>query len=185
LKRLATDRLDLFLLHWPGALPIGETFRAMESLIAEKQIRFMGVSNFDLGDLRGALKAVRNERLACNQVLYHLRDRGIERRIVPFCAERGIAVMGYSPFGHGDFPGAESPAGRVLAEVAARHHATARQVALAFLIRDGISAIPKSRDSSRMRENAAAAELILSPSDFEAIDRAFPPSPSDTPIGVI
>lgn len=185
LKRLRTDHIDLYLLHWPGAVPIGETIRAMEALIAQQQIRYMGVSNFDLGDLRGALKAVRNERLACNQVLYHLRDRGIERRLVPLCEKHQIGIMGYSPFGHGEFPAAASPEGGVLAEIGARHSATPRQVALAFLIRNGIFTIPKSRDASRMRENAAAADLKLTAEDREKIERAFPLPESDTPIGVI
>jgi len=101
LERLGIDRLDLYLLHWPGSLPIAETMRGLESLVRDGLTRHIGVSNFDVEELDGARKALRHERLACNQVLYHLGDRGIELRLIPHCEKLGIAVMGYSPFGHG------------------------------------------------------------------------------------
>lgn len=104
--------LDLYLLHWAGTHPIRETMRAMEKLVAEGMTRFIGVSNFDVEDLRGAEAALRNERLACDQVLYHLGDRGIERRLIPYCRERQIAVVGYSPFGHRGFRDGPVVAGR-------------------------------------------------------------------------
>src|SRR5689334_16285665 len=126
LRRLRTDHLDLYLLHWPGSHPIGETMRAMEKLVAEGMTRFLGVSNFDLPELQAAEQALRRERMACNQVLYHLGDRGIERRLLPYCAAQGIAVVGYSPFGHRSFPSPRSQGGRVLAAVAQRSGRTAR-----------------------------------------------------------
>jgi diketogulonate reductase-like aldo/keto reductase len=100
LKRLKTDYLDLYLLHWRGRYPLDETMRAMEALVAAGKIRFLGVSNFDTEDVMAAQRALTKERLAANQVLYHLGDRGIERRLIPYCAEQGIAVVGYSPFAH-------------------------------------------------------------------------------------
>ncbi len=104
LKRLKTDWLDLYLLHWPsGSHPISETMKAMEKLVADGLIRYIGVSNFGVVELKGAEKALRNERIACNQVLHHLGYRGIEKSILPYCAKQGIAVVGYSPFGHGSF----------------------------------------------------------------------------------
>ena len=112
LKRLKTDWLDLYLLHWPGPHPIKETMRAMEKLVAEGMVKFIGVSNFDVVELNEAERALQNERIACDQVLHHLGYRGIERRLLPYCTEHGIAVVGYAPFGHGNFPSSESTRGR-------------------------------------------------------------------------
>ena len=117
LKRLGTDWLDLYMLHWPGNHPIRDTMRAMEKLVAEGLVRFIGVSNFDVDELMEAENALRNERMASDQVLYHLGDRGIERRLLPYCARQEIAIVAYSPFGHGDFPSPRSAAGRVLVEM--------------------------------------------------------------------
>src|SRR4051812_12298343 len=117
LRRLKTDRIDLYMLHWPGRHNVAETYRAMQKLIDDGSIRFAGISNFDVHELPRVEKA---QRLACNQVLYHLGDRGIERRLIPYCAERQIAVVAYSPFGHGDLP-ERSP---VLQEIARRHGRT-------------------------------------------------------------
>jgi diketogulonate reductase-like aldo/keto reductase len=181
LRRLGTDRLDLYLLHWQGSHPIRETMRAMEKLVADKMIRYIGVSNFDVPELREAEAALRHERMACNQVLYHLRDRGIERRLIPYCKEREIAVVAYSPFGHSRFP--KSP---VLNEVAARHGRTPRQVALRFLTRDpDVFAIPKTSRIERVRENACGAGWELTEEDVAAIDRAFPAPAHDVPLGMI
>src|SRR3954468_3294608 len=123
LRRLKTDRLDLYMLHWPGRHPIDETMRAMRQLIEQGSIRFAGVSNFDAHELP---RPAKTQRLACDQVLYHLGDRGIERRVLPWCRERGVPVVAYSPFGHGDLP--ESL--KVLQEIARRHGRTVRQVVL-------------------------------------------------------
>src|SRR4051812_45241204 len=112
LKRLGTDRLDLYLLHWESSHPIAETMRAMEHLIDQRQIRFAGVSNFDVDQLREAQAVLRHHRLASNQVLYRLRERGIERNLIPYCAEQQIAVVAYTPFGREKFPRTDSPGGR-------------------------------------------------------------------------
>jgi len=153
LARLGTDHLDLYLLHWEGSYPLGETMRAMERLIDEGQIRFAGVSNFDVVQVKAAQAALRHHRLAANQVLYHLRDRGIERKLVPYCQERQIAVVAYSPFGHEALPRLDSAAGRVLAEVAQRNERTVRQVILNFLTRlPGVFTIPKAGQPEHTRE---------------------------------
>jgi len=175
LKRLKTDWLDLYLLHWRSRYPIEETMRAMEALVAARQIRFIGVSNFSVSRVRAAQRALHNERLACNQVRYHLGARGIERRLLPYCAEHEIAVVGYSPFAHGDFPLPSSPGGRILTEVGERNHRTPRQVALNFLTRHpGLFTIPKTTRVEHVFENAGGAGWALSDGDITSIDRAFP-----------
>jgi diketogulonate reductase-like aldo/keto reductase len=175
LKRLKTDWLDLYLLHWRSRHPIEETMRAMEVLVASRQIRFIGVSNFSVSRVRAAQRALHNERLACNQIRYHLGARGIERRLLSYCAEHEIAVVGYSPFAHGNFPSPGSPGGRILAEVGERNHRTPRQVALNFLTRHpGLFTIPKATSIGHVRENAGGAGWTLSEGDITAINHAFP-----------
>ena len=104
LINLKTDYLDLYLLHWPSTYPIDETMRAMEKLVVDGLVKYIGVSNFNLKELQEAERMLQNERIVCNQVLYHLGYRAIERTILPYCTKQGIAVVGYSPFGHGNFP---------------------------------------------------------------------------------
>ena len=135
LARLKTDRLDCYLLHWRGGIPLEETFAAFEDLQRAGKIRSWGVSNFDVDDLDEALAISGEGRIACNQVLYHLEERAIEHAVIPWCEKHGVAVVAYSPFGNGHFVSASSPGGRILKEIADAHGATARQVALAFLTR--------------------------------------------------
>jgi diketogulonate reductase-like aldo/keto reductase len=183
LKRLKTEWLDLYLLHWPSSYPIRETMRAMEKLVDDGGIRFIGVSNFDVDQLHAAEKALSKHRLACNQVLYHLGYRGIERHILPYCAKRGIAVVGYSPFGHGTFPPPESTGGRLLAEIAKRHGRTPRQVALNFLTRHpSVFTIPKAGRPEHVQENSGGAGWELTADDLIAIDREFPAPHVDVPL---
>ena len=130
LRRLKTDRLDCYLLHWRGRHPLADTIAAFEDLQRAGKIRSWGVSNFDADDLEEAEGITGPGKIACNQVLYHLEERGIEHAVVPWCEKHQVAVVGYSPFGHGRFP-----RNRALDEVAATHKATPRQVALAFLSR--------------------------------------------------
>jgi diketogulonate reductase-like aldo/keto reductase len=184
LRRLGTDHLDLYLLHWPGGHPVAETMRALEKLVADGLTRYLGVSNFDVAQLQEAEQALGSGRLACNQVLYHLGSRGIERRLIPYCEERGIAVVGYSPFGKGHFPGPRSAGGRVLAEVAERCGRTPRQVALNFLSRRAFL-IPKAGAPEHVGENSAAARWELSADAAAAIDRAFPAPARDVPLGML
>jgi diketogulonate reductase-like aldo/keto reductase len=175
LRRLATDRLDLYLLHWPGPHPLAETIAAFERLLHDGKIRAYGVSNFDVDELAEAAALAGEGRIACIQVLYHLGERSIEHAVVPWCLRRGIAVVGYSPFGSGRFPAPGSPGGRVLGEIAAARGATPRQVALAFLVREpGVFAIPKAAHTEHARENAGAGDLVLAPDEVRRIDAAFP-----------
>lgn len=178
LARLRTDRLDCYLLHWRGPHALEETFAAFEQLREQGKIRSWGVSNFDVADLDEAWKAGGAGRMACNQVLYHLEERAIEHAVLPWCEEHDVAVVAYSPFGHGEFPGPPSPGGRVLAEIAAHHHATARQVALRFLVRrTGVLAIPKASSAAHADDNAGAGTLRLSDAELARIDAAFPRGP--------
>ena len=180
LQRLGVDQLDLYLLHWPGSHPIAETMRALESLVRDRMTRSIGVSNFDVDDLKPAIAALKNEPLACNQVLYHLGDRGIERKLIPFCRKHDIAVMGYSQFGHSGFS-----AGRKLAPLAERLGRTPRQIALNFLTRDGVHAIPKSGNPEHVRENAGALGWRLTDEELREVDRVFPAPDHDVPLGMI
>lgn len=172
LRRLGTDYLDLYLLHWAGRHPIADTMGAMENLVAAGKIRCLGVSNFDVAALRDAMAALSRERLACNQVLYNLTHRGIERDVLPFCEQHDIAVVGYTPFG--GWP-ARGEALRVLTAIGMRHGKSPRQIALGFLTRHRLLfAIPKASDPAHVRENAGAGGTALSAADRAAIDRVFP-----------
>jgi len=175
LKLLRTDHLDCYLLHWRGRYPLAETFAAFERLREAGKIRSWGVSNFDVDDLDEALGVAGPGRIACNQVLYHLGERAIEHAVLPWCKANGVALTAYSPFGHDDFPAPTSRGGRVLAEVAMRHRATTRQVALAFLARDpAVFPIPKAGRRLHVEENAGALALELDEEAIAAIDQAFP-----------
>ena len=188
LKRLRTDFIDLYLLHWPSSrYPLKETMRAMEKLVDEGMIKLIGVSNFDLDQLREAQQALMNHRIACNQVLYHLAYRGIEQELLPYCTESGIAIVGYSPFGHGNFPSPKSRGGRVLAEIAKKHHRTVRQVALNFLTRyQSLFTIPKAGNPEHMREiSGAVGNWKLSDEDIVSIESAFPMPGSNKPLEMI
>ncbi len=175
LSRLGTDYLDLYLLHWVGDHPLAETLRAFERLAADGKIRCYGVSNFDAEELEEAFSLTGAGRIACNQVLYHLRQRGIEHEVIPSCERHGMAVVGYSPFGSGRFPSPSSAGGKVLQEIAGVQGATPRQVALAFLIRrEPLFAIPKAARVEHVEDNAAAASLTLSDEDIRRLEQAFP-----------
>jgi diketogulonate reductase-like aldo/keto reductase len=175
LARLRTDRLDGYLLHWRGRHPLEETIAAFEQLRSDGKIRAWGVSNFDVADLEEALKIAGEGRIACNQVLYHLKQRAIEHDVLPWCEAHGVALVGYSPFAHGAFPGPRTAGGRVLAEIAAAHGATPRQVALAFLVRrPPLFTIPKAARLEHAAENAGAASLALAAAELARIDAAFP-----------
>jgi diketogulonate reductase-like aldo/keto reductase len=175
LARLRTDRLDCYLLHRRGEYPLQDTIAAFEQLKREGEILSWGVSNFDVSDLEEAWEIAGPGHLVCNQVLYHLQERAIEHAVIPWCEQHGVAVVGYSPFGHGEFPGSRSEGGRVLKEVAAAHKATPRQVAIRFLVRwPSLFTIPKASRPDHAAENAAAGNLRLTEAEFARIDRAFP-----------
>jgi diketogulonate reductase-like aldo/keto reductase len=175
LKRLKTDRLDCYLLHWRGSYALEDTVAAFDDLVRSGKIKSWGVSNFDADDLDELLDIAGEGRIACNQVLYHLRQRAIEHAVIPWCERHGVAVVAYSPFGHDDFPTERSKGGEVLAEIARAHGATPRQVALSFLTSAAaVFAIPKASSPDHAGENAAAGDLVLSPAEIAALDAAFP-----------
>jgi diketogulonate reductase-like aldo/keto reductase len=174
LRRLKTDRLDLYMLHWQGQHPLQETIAGFEVLREQGKILAYGVSNFDVPALREFISLAGKERLACNQVLYHLEDRGIEHAVLPFCEAHQIAVVAYSPFYVGRFP-PEGAGGQVLQELAARHKVSAHQVALQFLLRhQSVFVIPKTTSLTHAEDNAAAASLRLSEDEIAQLDSAFP-----------
>jgi diketogulonate reductase-like aldo/keto reductase len=175
LARLRTDRLDCYLLHWPGRHPLAETIAAFERLRQAGKISSWGVSNFDVPDLEKVIQIAGEGHLVCNQVLYHLSERAIEHAVIPWCDRHGVAVVAYSPFGHGRFPPSRTSGGRVLKQIADAHGATVRQVALRFLLRRSmLFAIPKAASIEHIDENAEAAQLRLTDAQITQIDQAFP-----------
>ena len=178
LKRLKTERLDCYLLHWRGSYPLEDTVAAFDELIAAGKIRSWGVSNFDTDDLNELLAVAGKGKIACNQVLYHLQERAIEHGVIPWCERNGVAVVAYSPFGHNDFPSPRSKAGEALQAIANAHRATPHQVALAFLTRiPSVFAIPKAASAEHAADNAAAGKMVLGTNEIAALDKAFPRGP--------
>jgi diketogulonate reductase-like aldo/keto reductase len=176
LKRLRTDVLDCYLLHWRGSVPLAETAEAMERAREAGHIRAWGVSNLDLAEMRSLPAGC-----ATNQVLFHLGERGVEFELLPWMAERGMPLMAYSPLGQGGIL-----RDAALGRVAEKHGATATQVALAWVLsRPGVCAIPKSARAARVAENAAAAGLVLDGEDHAALDAAFPPPRRRRPLAML
>jgi diketogulonate reductase-like aldo/keto reductase len=170
LRRLKTDRLDLYLLHWRGSVPLAETVEGLEALVAAGKIRRWGVSNLDGADMDELIRAG-GETCAANQILYNVTERGAEFDLLPRLKDRRIPIMAYSPVGQGRLP--RSPA---LSAVAARHGATVFQIALAWVLRDPtVIAIPKAVDEAHLKDNRRALDLTLAPEDLSAIDADFPP----------
>jgi len=171
LRRLKTDRLDLYLLHWRGSIPLQETTEALERLVQAGKIRHWGVSNFDTSDLKEVVNLPGGGNVVVNQVLYNLTRRGIEYDLLPWCQENRYPIMAYSPIEQGRI--LKRPA---LENVAIRHSATPAQVALAWVLRqNGVIAIPKSGVPKHVRENRAALEIQLTYEDIAELDRAFAP----------
>jgi diketogulonate reductase-like aldo/keto reductase len=174
LQRLGTERLDCYLLHWRGRYPLAETVAGFDQLLQGGKILSWGVSNFNVADLDEitALGAVP----ACNQVLYHLQERAIEHAVIPWCERHKTAVVAYTPFGQESAPYAgKSPGARLLKDIGDKHNASARQVALRFLLRHpSVFVIPKAVSAAHVADNAAAMNLNLSASEIAAIDAAFP-----------
>lgn len=187
LKRLNTDRLDCYLLHWRGSHPLAQTVAAFDQLIRDGKILSWGVSNFDVDDLEEVYNLADSRPPACNQVLYHLEERAIEHAVIPWCAAHGIAVVAYSPFGSDSgFPAARSAGGKVLQEIAERYGATPRQVALRFLLRDSsVFVIPKASTTEHVVENAKADDFELTAHDAAKIDAAFPRGPAGRSLPMI
>jgi len=175
LKRLRTDRLDCYLLHWESRHPLAGTIEAFEELREAGKVRSYGVSNFDEERVQEAVSLAGPGRIACDQVLYHLEERHADTGLIALCQQLGIAFVAYSPFGSGGFPAPGSARGKILARIARAHGKTPRQVALAFLCRrPGTFAIPKAANQVHVEENAGAAGLKLSAVEIARIEETFP-----------
>jgi diketogulonate reductase-like aldo/keto reductase len=178
LTRLATDRIDLYLLHWPGEHPVAETLRAFAELRRHGKILHYGLSNVDLGELVGAEALAGGAGVAVDQVLYNVQRRGIERTLLPWCAARDIAIMAYSPFDQGRLRPDDT-----LRRVAERHAASPAQIALAWTLRhENVVSIPKAARAAHVRDNVKAADIVLTEEDLGDIDRAFPVPKRDVPL---
>jgi len=179
LARLRTDRLDCYLLHWrDDTYPLDETIEAFERLEREHKILAWGVSNFDAADLKEARHFGKRLGPVCDQVLYHIQERAVEHEVIPWCGKHGAALVAYSPFGHGDFPGPRTRGGRLLKQIAEELEATPRQVALRFLLRWPFSfVIPKATHPDHVEENAGAGDLELTEMQIARLEKEFPLGP--------
>jgi diketogulonate reductase-like aldo/keto reductase len=181
LRRLRTDRIDLYLLHWRESVSLGETIAGFRQLMAEGKIRYWGVSNFDVDDMKELFTVHGGTDAATDQVLYNLERRGIEYDLLPWCANHSIPIMAYSPIGQG-----ELPTHPTVIAVAKRHGVTPAQIALAWVIRrDHVIAIPKAATVEHVRENRDALDIQLTALDLAALDTAFPPPTRKKPLEVV
>lgn len=181
LRRLRVEVIDLYLLHWPGNVPLTETIDTFEALQRAGKIRHWGVSNFDRDGMQEVWDTPGGAAAQVNQLLYHLGERGIEWDLRPWLRERGVAVMAYSPFDQGRLLRK-----RPLLDFARRHGMTPAQVAIAWLLaQDDVIAIPKTGSPERLRDNAAALAHPLSPEQCEELDRLFPPPDGPTPLAML
>lgn len=179
LRRLGTDRLDVYLLHWRGGVPLAQTIEAMEALVAAGKIRHYGVSNFDVADMADWVAA--GGRAATNQVLYNLGRRGVEWDLLPWCRDRKVSIMAYSPVEQGDLVRDKG-----LARLAADLDVSAATLALAWTLRQGnVAAIPKAVQPDHVRENRAALDLALEPAVLAALDRIFPAPKGPEPLAML
>lgn len=174
LQRLKTDYLDLYLLHWRGAVPLTETLEVFQLLKQAGKIRDHGVSNFDVDDMEEMFSLPGGEKIVTNQVLYNLVHRGIERDLLPWCRERQIPIMAYSPIGHSSREQRKIFDQVQVKSVASRHGATPAQVALAWLLQHDVIAIPKASNPKHVPENRGALDLALTEEDVEELEKAFP-----------
>jgi diketogulonate reductase-like aldo/keto reductase len=181
LKRLRTNRIDLYLLHWRGRIGLEETLAAFAALIEAGAIRLWGVSNFDVGDMEELLALPGGDACATNQVLYNLRRRGIEYGLLPWCRGRGVPIMAYSPIEQGRLLRE-----RTLTSVAVRHRATPAEIALAWVLRQtDMMVIPKAANEAHVRENRAALDLKLTDTDLAELDLGFPPPRGPRPLELL
>jgi diketogulonate reductase-like aldo/keto reductase len=181
LKRLKTDRIDLYLLHWRGSVPLEETIEAFTQLAQAGKILDWGVSNFDISEMGELWKTPDGDCCVTNQVLYNLTRRGVEFDLMPWCRKHRVPIMAYSPIEQGRLLGSAA-----LRDVAKKHNATPAQVALAWLMRhDDVIVIPKAGSPAHVDEDLAAIDLLLTHDDFVALDRAFPPPRSAKPLDML
>lgn len=181
LRRLGTDYLDMYLLHWPGAVPLEETLEAFDALLRAGKIRYWGFSNFDTPDMAEVLALPGGNAVATNQVLYNLMRRGIEFDLMPWCRQRKLPIMAYSPLEQGRLLGDPE-----LQRLAAEYSATPAQIALRWVLRDDlVIALPKAGTPGHVEQLRSALDMPLSPQDLAALDRAFPPPKRKMPLEVI
>lgn len=184
LRRLRTDYLDIYLLHWRGSVPLAETLDAFQSLKRAGKIRDYGVSNFDVDDLEEAFALPGGNEIVTDQVLYNLKHRGIERDLLPRCRAQNLPVMAYSPIEHSARQQKGMLDQPILRSIASRHGATPAQVALAWLLRQQVVVLPKASNPEHVRENHGALKLVLTEGDLAELDQAFPPPPKKIPLEV-
>lgn len=176
LRRLKTDRLELYLLHWRGNVALSETLDAFQQLQQDGKILDYGVSNFDVDDMEEALRLQGGDEIATNQVLYNPAHRGIEWDLLPWSREHGIPIMAYSPLGNDRAEQKRIFSHAAIKSVAERHNSTPPQIALAWLLRSpDVIVIPKAGRPEHLRENRAAHDIQLSAGDLDELDQAFPP----------
>jgi diketogulonate reductase-like aldo/keto reductase len=180
LRRLKTDHIDLYLLHWRESIALTDTLRAFQTLVNQGKTRHWGVSNFDVADLEELVALPDGNAVTTDQVLYNLARRGIEWDLLPWCKQRGIPVMAYSPIDQG----------RVLSHpevrrIADRHRATPAQVALAWVLRASVIAIPRTGSQIHVADNRAALDVALTAQDMADLDRAFPPPTEPRPLEIL
>jgi len=181
LRRLRTDHIDLYLLHWRGQIPLEQALSAFEALLRNGKIRYWGVSNFDLSDMKEVESLTRGEAVATDQVLYNLQRRGIEYDLLPWCRQRQIPVMAYSPIEQGRMLNHAT-----LRAIAESHGATPAQVALAWVLRqEKVVAIPRAGVPEHIRQNRGALDLQLTSQDLAELDRDFPPPLEPQPLEMI
>ncbi|XGW00379.1 MAG: aldo/keto reductase [Leptolyngbya sp. BL-A-14] len=181
LKRLRTDYLDLYLLHWRGAVPLAETLEAFQTLQQAGKIRSYGVSNFDVKDMETASHLKGGDAIATNQVLYNLSRRGIEWQLLPWCRQRGLPIMAYSPIEQGRLLNYQT-----LTAMAQARGVTTAQIAIAWLLhQDNVIVIPKASSIDHVQQNYAALKLHLSPEELHTLDAAFPPPTRATPLAML
>lgn len=181
LKRLQTDRIDLYLLHWRGSVPFRDTIAAMEELVVEGKIRYWGVSNLDTDDMQELYELLDGERCQVNQVLYNLTRRGPEFDLLPWCRERKMPIMAYSPIEQG-----QVPVDGVLADLADKYGATPYQIALAWVLHQpGVIAIPKAAQVEHTVQNVAVLDIVLSDEDLAALNREFPAATRKRPLEML
>jgi diketogulonate reductase-like aldo/keto reductase len=181
LRRLATNHIDLYLLHWRGQVPLAETLEAFDELVRAGKIRYWGVSNFDVADMEELTGLPGGAAVATDQVLYNLMRRGIEYDLLPWCKQRNIPVMAYSPLEQSRLLGDAE-----LRRIAANYSATPAQIALAWVLRnDRVIAVPKAGSPGHVKQNRVALDIPLASDDFAALDRAFPPPTEKRPLEMI
>jgi diketogulonate reductase-like aldo/keto reductase len=180
LSRLRTDRIDLYLLHWRGSIPMEQTLQAFEALVREGKVRYWGVSNFDVDDLEELVSLRGGDAVAANQVLYNLTRRGIEWDLLPWCKRHRTTVMAYSPIEQGRLLSHPE-----LHRIADLHDATPAQIALAWVLRAGVIAIPRTGSRAHVRDNRGALDIHLTAQDVADLDRAFPPPTAKRPLEML